>query len=187
MQVNFTHPEDRLEALRRLHDIRSAAPGSLSQIARSVHLLDDSEPREGRFKAFVVPRWASKARAAHNIFQQLCAGSVAATDLNVLFVGDSYPDLHMGLVGGAGIHATLLLVGRSRLMDVLWEPDTAEFAGESLRSVKRRLRRTDRPGYLRYRAPCRGDGELTVILGDVAFPESVAVETVERYLESSGR
>jgi hypothetical protein len=57
-----------------------------------------------------------------------------------------------------------------------------EFAGESLRAVKRRLRHADRPGYLWYRAPY---GErLRVIIGDVAFPGSTAVDTVERYLES---
>jgi hypothetical protein len=67
-------------------------------------------------------------------------------------------------------------------MEVLWRPDVTEFAGESLRAVKKRLSRTEKTGHLCYRAP-RG-GTIQVIIGDVAFPGSTAVETVERYLKS---
>jgi hypothetical protein len=66
---------------------------------------------------------------------------------------------------------------------VLWQADVSEFAGGSLRAVKQRLSKAERQGYLHYRAPCGGD--VRVIIGDVAYPGSSAVDTVERYLESA--
>jgi hypothetical protein len=185
MQLGFAQEDDRREAECRLHRI-AAATNALARAARGVRILDDSEPREGRYKCFIVPRWASKARAARHIIAWMYREAGVTRDrLEVLFVGDSYPDLHMALVGGAGMAATLLLVGGSRLADVLSEPETSEFAGIDFRAMKRRLVRTDRPGYLRYRSPCSA-APLTVIVGDRAFPSTESAQTVERYLASVG-
>lgn len=185
MQLGFARQGDGREAACRLNRIRAADIGSLTRTARGVRLLDDSEPRNGRYKSYIVPRWASKARAARRIIERLCQDTgMRREQMYVLFVGDSYPDLHMALVGGAGLEATLLLVGGSRLTDVLGEPDTTSFAGISLRAVKKRLTRTERQGYLRYRGPGAGDTALTVVLGDKAFPGTESAQTVEDYLRS---
>lgn len=186
VQVNFAQPQDRLETVRRLAAIRrtSSPDNPLSRRATRIRVLDDSEPRHGRYKAFIIPRWASKARAAYHILSIVreCARDDASID--VLFVGDSYPDLHMGLLGGVGLRCTLLLAGGSRLTDVLTVPGVSRFAGDSLAAVKRRLTPTGQPGRYRYRVPCGRTPDVQIVIGDAAFPGSTAVETVARYLEA---
>jgi hypothetical protein len=169
---------------RFVHSLSCRRRGPWGEFARSLRLLDDSHPAQEHYKAFLLPRWASKARAVTRIVDSLRAHLPAGRPVDLLFAGDSYPDLEMGLLGAPGCTGTLLLVGGSRLVRDLLSPESSAFAGEPLTAIKRRLRATDRSGVYRFRVPRHPHAERRVIVADIAFPGCGAVRSIERYLES---
>lgn len=183
LQIDFS--DERAESqFRAATRAAGHAAGETGRHARSLRFTDDSNPREGRYKAFVTPLRASKAHAVQRITTRLLPAP-GRQPVDILFVGDSLPDLFMGLYGAVGYHATLLLAGGSRLAPLITDPDATEFAGIDMRAIKRRLRHTGEVGTFAYQTPC--GPERTVVVGDLAFPGTVSAETVARYLDQATR
>lgn len=172
------------EKLCFLREVEEARRGDLHG-ARGVRITDDSDPAEDHWKVILTPRRGSKAHATEAIVRGLCAAAaVERASLHILFAGDSFPDLLMGLLGGLGTHGRLLLVGGSRLSAYLTGGAPPEFAGEPLQAYLRRLAPLDRRGYYRFRLPWPHGGARTLVVGDQAFGGTEAVETVEAYLRA---
>lgn len=182
VQVNF----DALEEKRRFEGelAETARTGrSLAHAASSLWITDDSHPGEGRWKVFVTPRGGTKAHAAEWLVARLSEkAEMCRRRLQILYTGDSFPDLEMGLFGGLGTDATLLLAGGSRLVEALTSESSETFAGRSLRAYRQRLRRTDIPGAYRFRLPCGRCGERGLLIGDRLYPGTTAVESVLRHV-----
>lgn len=150
---------------------------------QNVRLTDDSNPEKGRFAWYITPNKGYKARAAEYIIQQIVAElNVTRGEIETLMVGDSFPDVNMGLYGGTGTKATFLIVGGSRLKQVFTNPSINEFSGVKMGAIKRRLTPTPKQaGYYEFKAPILGS--RTVIVGDKAFPRTIGPETLSAYLE----
>lgn len=176
IQINFSDLDAKLRFVGCLRNLVRSARANII-------ITDDSKP-DTAIKVFLSPRSGSKERAITHIVR--CLQRVAGADrgdVSILFAGDSFPDLKMGLLGAPGVEARFLLVGGSRLANALAGGD-ATFAGEKVGAVARRLRPTDRPGYLTFVSPCAAMPARTVIVGDFAYPGTEAVHTVARFLES---
>lgn len=186
IQLDFSTLQDKRCFLEELATVRSGNDAERAAWARSVRVTDDSKPATGLYKVFLTPREGSKARAAERIVGELArAARLPRRALNVFFAGDSFPDLGMGLFGGLGTEATLLLVGESRLVDALTGEGGSNFAGEDVSAIRRRLSPAGRVGYYRFRLPCANLGSRTVVIGDEAFPKTTAVDTVYEYLRQA--
>lgn len=174
IQVDFDGEHSKITWMRaartlRWHDIR---------------ITDDSSPTHERYKVFLTPRKLSKAHAVERIVARLGEELRAERErFSILAVGDSFPDLKMGLLGAMGADVTLLLVGGSRLATTLVDPDADAFAGENLTAIRQRLTPVGDTGWYHFRPVC-GGGSRSLIVGDEAFPGTEAVGTVWTYLQS---
>ncbi|GAC1401345.1 MAG: hypothetical protein NVSMB52_15160 [Chloroflexota bacterium] len=189
IQLNFRTVDEKLHFRRCLSDLlRADVHGTRTghSLGSNVRATDDSKPDADAYKVFVTPRRGSKFHAVERVIDQLVqVTGVRRQSLHVLFAGDSYPDLSMGLLGGIGTSATFLIVGGSRLVPCLTDDTVNTFAGESVRTVRKRLTRTHRRGWYTFMHPVWGKQERTVLLGDFAFPGTEAVETVYEYLRAA--
>lgn len=182
IQMDFASLEEKLRFERRLRAF-ALGPGSPAAVARRLRVTDDSHPRRHRWKVFVTPRGGTKAHAAEWLIGRLCALlAIERPRLEVLFTGDSFPDLEMGLLGGLGTRATFLLAGHSRLVEALCSDGTDRFAGHSLWAYRRRLHAAGPAGHYRFRVPGPFRGQRTLVVGDMVFPDTDSVETVYRYI-----
>ena len=152
-------------------------------MGRNVRLTDDSNPDVQGFKLFITPRKGSKAHAVERVVSCVVeALGVERGGMHILFAGDSFPDLKMGLLGGLGTHATLVMVGGSRLAETLTDRNLSDFAGEPVGAIQQRISPAGLPGHYRFRVPCARTESRTLVIGDEAYPGTRAVETVYRYL-----
>jgi hypothetical protein len=184
VQVNFPTLDDKAQFVGA---VKSAQHQSVHG-APNVRLTDDSNPVKERFKLFLTPRRASKARAAETIVSGVCSAAHMERDrLTILYAGDSFPDLTMGLLGGLGTNATLFLAGGSRLVPHLVGNAEPVFAGEPLAAFRRRLTPTGENGKYRFRLPAKDLGERYLVVGDEMFPGLRAAESVAAYVKSAAR
>lgn len=185
IQLNFDTLVDKQRFAAALRDRRRNAVLARDRDNWNIRLTDDSKPEAGAYKAFLTPWKASKAHAIEHIVRRLSlALDIEPSRFRLLFAGDSFPDLRMGLFGGLAADATFLLAGGSRLADCLTGDDADHFAGEPIGAIRRRLTPEGPPGYYRFRLPCAGGGRRRLIVGDEAFPGTEEVETVYHYLRS---
>ncbi|GAC1473087.1 MAG: hypothetical protein PVSMB7_26580 [Chloroflexota bacterium] len=182
LQIHFTDARAKLRLRQRLHAAGRTGDSETARLARSLRLSDDSEPREHRYKAFLMPRDRSKTRAIQRVVDSLvAAGGPKRTEMHLVFGGDSFPDLTMGLLGGIGAQASLLLVGGSRLSSTITDENAHSFAGEDMRAYRRRIWASTDRGVYRFRPPC--GAERAVIVGDEAFPGTQAIDTVLAWVQ----
>lgn len=188
IQINLQTVEEKINFLRGIEQARRAASrdhGPFTGILRNLRVTDDSRPETGGYKLFLTPRKLSKARAIEHVVDRLCRLlEIDRAQLHILFAGDSFPDLGMGLFGGLGTRATFLLAGGSRLVESLSDERIVDFVGEPVGAIRRRLRPTGVCGRYRFRAPLRLGGSRELIIGDQIYPGTQAVETVYRYIQS---
>ena len=189
VQLNFQTVEEKsrfIAGLRRTRFKARESQDGWAEALRNIRVTDDSNPEPGRYKVFLTPRRLSKARAVEHIVCQLCRQlDIERGRLSLLFAGDSFPDLAMGLLGGIGTDSAFLLVGGSRLAAALTREDRADFAGEGICAVRRRLIPEGKPGNYRFRPPFSEGGTRRLIVGDEAFPGTQAAESVYRYLHAT--
>lgn len=158
----------------------------------NIRVTDDSKPSEGRFQVYLTPNRGYKARAVEESFQKLITAynnkhkdtPITASDFDLLFAGDSWPDLKMGLLAGMSSKATFLLAGGSRLtpkneQGVAAFPD--EFAGEGMTAVNNRMTQLSQPGEYSFKPPL--GTERTVIIGDERYKGTKTAETILSYLQ----
>lgn len=146
-----------------------------------IKIVEDSNPEKGVYRLLFVPKRGYKARAAENIVNALATEiGVTKDKLEVLFAGDSYPDLDMGLYGATGTQAAFLLAGDSRLTTPLTRDE--QFSGNSLSAIVNPSRFIPL-GEGRYSFTMPIFGQREVIIADEAFPGKPSVESVISYLE----
>jgi hypothetical protein len=186
IQINLQTVEEKFRLLQGIEQARRTASrhyGPYAGILRNLRVTDDSRPETGGYKLFLTPRKLSKARAIEHVVASLCRRlKIERARLSILFAGDSFPDVGMGLHGGLGTDATFLLAGGSRLVESLTHDDAGNFAGEPMRAIRRRLRRAGAPGRYRFEMPLPVGGSRELIIGDQIYPGTQAVETVYRYV-----
>lgn len=153
------------------HDLRL-------DVLTSMTIVDESHPDKGRYVIYLMPRKARKHGAVERIIREISrASGVAASSLRVFVAGDTLTDLASGLYAGDSVDSTFMLAGGSRVAPYLTGKRVGEkFADESLAWVHRRLSPANRPGFYRFKPPCRAP--RTVIIGDEAFPGLVGPESV---------
>lgn len=174
--------EKLLENIRELKNNPDLEP-DVHKFVLNLRITDDSNPDKGRFSLYVTPNGGHKARAAETITNNLCKElGITQNLLDVLIAGDSFPDLAMGLYGAMGTKATFVVVGGSRLSEVLTSSQISEFAGEGLGAIKNRLKETNNNGCYKFRIPIFGD--RTVIVADEAFPGKKGPDSIAAYLAS---
>lgn len=159
----------------------------------NLKILDESRTSTSEISVHLMPRLGGKERAVEKVVDAVTRQlDLSRKDLKVLIAGDSYADLSMGLYGAARTNATFLLVGGSRLKDVLTteaaKGEQSEFAGEKLSALKTRFvkdLKSEEAGDYEYKAPMLEKRE--VVVGDEAFPGTKAAETIIAFLEKRSR
>lgn len=147
-----------------------------------LRLTDDSKPASDQYSLYLMPKFGTKQRSVEEIVKVVTEESnILREELELLIAGDGFPDLAMGLYGGLNTKATFLVVGGSRLSPALTESDINEFAGEELTSIKNRMV-AQGEGVYSFKPPLHQ--ERQIIIGDQAFPNTKAPETIIAYLDS---
>lgn len=178
-----------IQALKEKYHVDS----QLQKHLQNIRLTNDSNPEKGRFGLYITPNKGYKARSVENIIQHVIQEvNIPKDQVETLIVGDSFPDVNMGLYGGTGTKSTFLLVGGSRLKPVFTDYAVHEFAGVKMDAIKKRLtpiadekNHYPKLGYYNFNAPLIDQlgGNRTVILGEDAFPGTIGPQTLHAYLE----
>lgn len=158
-------------------------PSDLKKHLLNIRLTDDSNPDKGRYSLYLTPHRGYKARAVEqtiNQAQQLLGAK--NSDFELLFAGDSWPDVAMGLYGGVGKKGALFLASGSRLSKTFTEENLTDFAGQGVGAMKGRMKSSE-DGNIEANMPL--GTRRTVILGDELFPGMSPVSSVRAYLEST--
>ncbi|HUD44641.1 MAG TPA: hypothetical protein VMR41_03820 [Patescibacteria group bacterium] len=152
----------------------------MQRLIKNIRITDDSNPSQNNYNLYLTPRSGYKARAVEYLVHAICSQlKIEREQLEILIAGDSFPDLEMGLYAGIGTNATFLLVGGSRLSEVLLHTNQHKFAGEELSAIKRLLKPK---GKGRYTFHIPSLLKRTCIVGSEAFMGKKAVETIHSYL-----
>lgn len=178
VQVNF----DSFESQVQFTD-------QLQQADSNVRIIEDGHPFEEkdgklhpRVQVYVTPAGAGKEQAVEHFFQHTLQAmnqklpveqQVKPEDVETLFIGDSWPDVDMGLLGAKGSKATLLLVGGSRLADFIGNQytDKQQFHSENFTDINQLIKPLPQKGYYEYNG-------RTIIVGDEVFPNTKTTETI---------
>ncbi|MBI3341874.1 hypothetical protein HY024_02015 [Candidatus Curtissbacteria bacterium] len=142
-------------------------------------LIDDSNPEKGRATVYVVRKHASKQKALKRILDHI---GMSKFDISSIYCGDSFTDLLSLEAFYKNPRAAVLLVGDSRLTKTIEDalsgklPDP-RWAGQSIRSLIRRLRDTDDLG-----VRTLGEDGPKLITGGVRYDGSQKSETIAAYL-----
>lgn len=186
-----TVPQEALEQARqvqqefitRFQEFKSSMRKKNSTLG-NIRVTSHSNPEKGRLSLYFTPLQGTKARATETVVNELCGQlGIKRSNLETLMVGDSYPDLSMGLQGALGTNASFLLVGGSRLTSVTHEYDTekqTEFGGVGVTAIQRRLQKIA-DGIFSFRTPLFGP--RNVIVGNTAYLGTAGPETIVEYLE----
>lgn len=153
----------------------------------NIRITDDSYPSFERYSIYLTPFKVWKATAAQHIIDKIIEElELRQDEIETFFAGDGYPDMRMGLESGIGTKGTFLIVGGSRLSDVLLG-ETEDFAGITLEDIRKRMKEVGRGRYI-YEVNEKDTEtpilEREVIIGDVAFQGTKGPETILAYLES---
>ncbi len=173
VQVDFATATDKISFQKLLRRERQYA------------WIEESNPAHDSYSLYIIPRGINKQTVADRIISQLAqAVGAAPARLEVLCVGDSMSDLMMGLRAGAaaGVKATFLVVGGSRLTQPLTSRNQAEFAGNSLSAIKHHLHKTNhRRGWYTFK---QAGVSRPVVFGDLAFFGTIGPQTICAYLKT---
>lgn len=168
---------------KRFHELKHSmtTPLSIRKQLINVRITDDSHPKQNEYAVYLTPKNGSKTHAVERIVAMIChAVKVKRSELELLIAGDSFPDLQMGLYGGNGTSSTFLLVGGSRLTDVVIKQDLLDFAGETLVDMKQQMTIVEEEGHYQFHAPLSLKRDM--IIGDKAYYGKKAVESIFSFL-----
>jgi hydroxymethylpyrimidine pyrophosphatase-like HAD family hydrolase len=158
-----------------------------------LRITDDSKPEENRYQVYLTPNRGTKARATEELIKGLCTSinegrdpnaQITRRDIDMLFCGDSFPDLAMGLYSALDTNATFLLAGGSRLapLDAISGefriPE--EFSDQNLVPIRNRLTMTGNGEYT-FKPP--GHKERKLIIGSQAYNQALGPQSILAYLE----
>ncbi len=180
--LHFKKLRDKAVFLKELSAIRTqdAIAQDLKDHANAITVINDSHPIHDRYKLYLVPKDTSKEKAVEHIIQKLSETlGVERSAFEIIIAGDSLPDLDMGLHGGKGTKATFILVGGSRLTDVIRSKTEHSFAGVDLSEVKQSLQEIS-PGRFRY---VSDDDSREFIICDAFSNKHTEVASLYAYLQ----
>ena len=157
--------------------------------AKRIDIIDESNPRRGRYVIYLVPRRSSKEHMLNHVIRKVAeTGNLVPSQFSAFVAGDTMTDLRAGFYGGAGAGITFLLAGGSRLAPYL-SPD-GEFAGrphagEKLRHFTRVLRdnRTECKGIYEFITPGVDKVPRRFIVADEAFEGEIGPASIAAALE----
>lgn len=175
IQLFFTNIENKLFFISQLLKIKKF---SKDASINTLHITDDSNPNKNKISVYLTPK-NGKVDAVNHVMEHLQADlNITAPEL--LFIGDSWPDLEMGLFSATDIpNVTFFLVGGSRLTDFITNPQDTSFAGEPLTKIKQDFIQTNDKGVYYY----KGNGyERKVVIGDIIFPGKVGPDSIIEFL-----
>lgn len=190
MQIEFSDLEKKQTFVAKVKElmlqsretITSQHDDNFYTMLHHLRLTDESKPSSNIYSLYLMPKSGTKQRSVEAIVRNITeATNLPREELELLIVGDGFPDLAMGLYGGLNTKATFLVVGGSRLTPALTEPDISEFAGEGFRSIKNRMI-AQGEGFYSFKPPLYQKRQI--IIGDQAFPGTKAPKTIIAYLDS---
>ncbi len=159
-------------------------------VISNLRYTGDSKPSMENYSGYLAPAKGNKARAAETVFDGIFQEiykvdvEIKKSDFEVLFAGDSFPDLAMGLFGARGCRGKFVIVGGSRLTRLMIEEKIKTFVNEKIGAIKHRLGLTDKIGIYNFRQPlATGDSSREVIIGDVAYPGKFGPQTILEVLK----
>lgn len=179
IEIIFHKANDMQKFLIILEKLLCSYKKEIVQLA-NMSFTDDSKPESGKYVFYVTPKNSGKTEAVNIIAQSICnAYQIETSKLNLLFAGDSFPDLIMGLTAFPQATSEFLVVGGSRLTKPLSDANITSFAYQNLTPTKQMLQQTTTQGYFNIKSHA---AKRTLILGELAFPNRKAVESVHSYL-----
>ena len=159
-----------------------AKKNQVDPIILSLCFTDDSNPLTNIFTGYLTP--TNGKITAVEFFAKLIQtdAKININQLQILLIGDSWPDLQMGFYANTpAAKTTFLLVGGSRLTKFLLKNAVTDFAGEDLSDIKNQLQPLGKRGCFKF---TRYQQTRSVVIGDLAFPGKVGPESIVSFLES---
>ena len=152
------------------------------EIISKIKFTADGYGKVGKIRGYITPTYADKGASVDQILSMVEKyASIDRSQMELLFAGDAFPDLSMGLNAGLGTRAKFILVGGSRLSSYLTQQEIWDFAGEGLRVIKERLFPTAQQGYYSYTT----DDSLSreVIIADLAYANTQGPQSILRFFQ----
>lgn len=140
-----------------------------------LHSINESTPEKNKYSLYISPK-KGKYEAVNRIIQSLNSLRNADQIEEILYIGDSLPDLYGGLHIDAE-NSTLFLVGGSRLSQYIIDPNKNDFAGDDLSEIKKYIKK-NAPGMYIYQ---RGAKVCQIIVSDEKYPGLVGPESLIEY------
>ncbi len=170
IQLFFKNLDDKLEFCQKFTHLKTDAS-----------IIDDSDPLNHEYTIYITPPGGNKKNAVNWLMGKICQQlSIESRLFRILFAGDSWPDLKMGLYAATDVtQAVFIIVGGSRLTPYLTEKKYQEFAGNDLSQIKKFLLPEERRGFYRF---VKLPHPRTVVIGDQAFPGKLGPATLLAYL-----
>ncbi len=193
-QMDVAPPDLRVQVNFDTFDSQVKFTNQLQQADPNLRVIEDGHPFEEkdgkpnpRVQVYVTPANAGKEQAVEQFFQQTLATmnaklpqeqQVQPQDIETLFIGDSWPDVAMGLLGAKGSKATLLLVGGSRITQMVGDQisEKIQFASEDFTQINDKIIPQSEQGHYVYE-------DRTIVTGE-AFPGTKAPQTIKAFIES---
>ncbi len=170
IQLFFKNLIDKLEFCQKFTRLKTKAT-----------IIDDSDPIRDEYTIYITPPGGNKKDAVDWLLGKICHQLLIGEKLfKILFAGDSWPDLKMGLYAADDVdRVVFIIVGGSRLTPYLTEKKYQEFAGNDLSQIKKFLLPEGRQGFYRF---VNLPHPRTVVIGDQAFPGKLGPATLLAYL-----
>ncbi len=186
-ELRYTHPEGgeqwKTFVKERVNSLRGTTH-PLASIAHSIEIVDESVPVTGRYQLYLVPRRLTKEGASNHILRSVSEESGIPTHkFTMITFGDRMPDLKAGLMGGGDAVGFFLLAGGSPLTEYLvGDKRGQDFAGQSLKSIVRRLKPMDNKGFYLFNMYGMPRPRI-VVIADQAFSGTKDAESVYEFLK----
>ena len=171
-------PDYRLQlSFHSVYDLIDFAQESKEQKC-NFFLTNDSDPDKHSFILYITPK-TGKFEAIEHIMAHLAGRE----SLEILFIGDSWPDFEAGMHNFTHFKAkkTVLLVGGSRLFPYLTDSNKNNFAGIDLAFIKNQLSPSGQTGIFTY-TDAKTNDISTVIVSDLAYPKAIGPKSIVEYL-----
>lgn len=164
--------KQRINQLR--HERHSAA-----SFARAIRWIDESRPHKQRYMLYLVPKYGTKEHGVTQVYRSIVAElEVDPGDIMVVVTGDTMTDLRAGIFGAPEAPGFFVLAGGSPLTDYLVGSKSGEpFAGESLESIRRRMKPNSKKGFYYVQMPGMPFARV-VVVADQAFPGKSDAESI---------
>ncbi len=193
IKLLFSSVKDKKNFILHLKKIiaTSEATNKMSRFVSSgIRIIDESHTKHNKFAIYLTPALGNKGNAVNHVVQKLCEKlekyAIFAKDLQVILAGDSYPDLAMLFYGAKGTNATAILVGGSRLANILINKEIDEYAGEDLSIFKDNMQKhKEKIGYFHFGKLIKENYQRNIVIGDLAYPNTKGPATILAYLNQT--